>query len=144
MSIFNLLGDGFSIATKTPPASEYEIQELEKFSPIPIPSDYLAIVRQAAEMEIIVKNRKCIRIWSPTGSIELNSAYKVQEFIPKSLAIGDDEGGNALLYAYGNDGFGLYMVGFGDMVIEDAVKIAPSLSALLYNNVGLDTLLTMG
>ena len=38
----------------------------------------------------------------------MNEAYNIQQYISKSLAIGDDECCNALLYANGHNGFGLF------------------------------------
>ena len=37
----------------------------------------------------------------PKGCIEMNEAYDIQGFMLASLAIGDDEGGNALIYGKG-------------------------------------------
>lgn len=59
----------------------------------------------------------------------MNEAHDIQKYIPNSLAIGDDEGGMALLYIDGKEGFGLYTVGFGNLDIEETIKIAPSLKS---------------
>ena len=82
-----------------------------------------------------------IRIWGASDCIEMNEAYKVQNYLLHSLAIGDDEGGGALIYLQGKDGFGIYYNSFGNLDMEDAVKIAPSLTELLVNNVGVNILL---
>ncbi|MBC2582757.1 SMI1/KNR4 family protein [Clostridium sp. DJ247] len=142
MSIFYELSDNFSVDAKEEPPSEEQIKELEKFSSIEIPLDYLELVREATEVEIKVKDEMYIRIWGPIDSIEMNEAHYIQEYIPNSLAIGDDEGGNVLLYVNGKKGFGLYMVGFGDLDIEDAVLVAPSLRDLLVNNIGIDVVMS--
>lgn len=55
----------------------------------------------------------------------------------KSLVIGDDGGDTALIYLDGKDGCGLYKVGFGDLNINEAVKISSSLRDLLVNNTGI-------
>jgi len=57
----------------------------------------------------------------------MNEAYHIQQYIPDSLAIGDDECGNALLYTEGNYGFGVYIVSFGNLGIDEMVYIADSL-----------------
>lgn len=49
--------------------------------------------------------------------------------------------GGALIYLQGKDGFGIYYNSFGNLDMEDAVKIAPSLTELLVNNVGVNILL---
>jgi hypothetical protein len=141
MNFLNDLSSMYKIDAKQPQATEDEINLLQRFSPIEVPQDYLEIVRQATEIEINVNNQKYIRIWKPTGCIEMNEDYHIQEYIPDSLAIGDDEGGSTLIYLNGTEGFGLYITGFGDLDADDAVKLAPNLRDLLVDNVGLDTLL---
>ncbi|WP_375199393.1 SMI1/KNR4 family protein [Bacillus sp. RS11] len=142
MSIFDEISTMFSIASKESPASERQIKELMDFSTIEVPADYIEFIKVATEVEINVKNEMYIRIWGPADSIEMNEAYYIQKYIPNSLAIGVDEGGNALIYFEGKRGFGLYMVGFGNLDIVDAVLIAPSLTDLLVNNFGLDQVMS--
>lgn len=141
MKLIEELSNLYSIEGKEDPANEEEIQLLKNYSSIEVPLDYLEIVRQATEVEINVNNQKYIRIWKPTGCIEMNENYNIQEFIPNSLAIGDDEGGSTLIYLNGTEGFGLYITGFGDLDADDAVKIAPCLRDLLVDNIGIDRLL---
>ncbi|MDO8225827.1 SMI1/KNR4 family protein [Bacillus cabrialesii] len=143
MTLLNKISSHFSIDAQEPAANIEEIESLREFSPINVPSDYIDIVSEATEVEISVDGEKYIRIWSPTGCIEMNDSYEIQEYIPESLAIGDDEGGNALIYLDGNEGFGLYIVGFGDLDAEEAVKVAPSLSDLLINNAGIESILEL-
>ncbi|MEX3745737.1 MULTISPECIES: SMI1/KNR4 family protein [Lysinibacillus] len=142
MSIFDEISTMFSIEYKESPATERQIKELMDFSTIEVPADYIEFIKVATEVEINVKNEMYIRIWGPADSIEMNEAYYIQKYIPNSLAIGDDEGGNALIYLEGKRGFGLYMVGFGNLNIVDAVLIAPSLTDLLVNNFGLDQVMS--
>lgn len=141
MSILSEVSNMFSVDVKQPPATEEEIKTLKSFSSIEVPLEYLELVHQATEIEIKVDNKMYIRIWSPSGCIEMNESYNIQTYIPNSLAIGDDEGGRALMYITGNEGFGLYIGSFGDLDIDDAIKIAPSLQDLLVNNIGKDKLL---
>ncbi|PFC74055.1 hypothetical protein CN298_28915 [Bacillus cereus] len=72
----------------------------------------------------------------------MNAAHDIQKYIPNSLAIGDDEGGKALLYVDGKEGLGLYTVDFRDLDVEETIKIAPSLKALLIDGVGVEELLS--
>ncbi|HDR6310635.1 TPA: SMI1/KNR4 family protein [Bacillus cereus] len=141
MSILENLNAVFILETQEPPATKETIQELQGFSSIDVPSDYLEIIQHCTDAEINVNNEIYIRIWSPEGCIEMNEAHNIQKYIPNSLAIGDDEGGKVLLYANGNEGFGLYMVDFGDLHIEEAIKISPSLKLLLMDGVGVEKLL---
>ncbi|HDR4567446.1 SMI1/KNR4 family protein [Bacillus paranthracis] len=142
MNILEKLNDSFTLEAQESPASKEAIQELQKFSSIDVPLDYLEVIQNCTNAEINVQNELYIRIWGPTDCIEMNKAHDIQKYIPNSLAIGDDEGGKALLYGEGKEGFGLYTVDFGDLDIEEAIKIAPSLKALLIDGVGVEELLS--
>ncbi|WFV01402.1 SMI1/KNR4 family protein [Escherichia fergusonii] len=98
------------------------------FKDITLPDEYSAFVSQMTEAEIIIMNELYIRIWGAEDCIGLNDAYHIQKYIPNPLAICDNEGGKAILYASGKDGFGLYQVGFGDLDINDAEFISSSLT----------------
>lgn len=74
------------------------------------------------------------------GCVEMNDAYHIQKCIPNSLAIGD-EGGKFILYVSDQDGYGLYQVGTGDLDVNGAEFISPSLNELLIYGVGADNLL---
>ncbi|TKH13363.1 SMI1/KNR4 family protein [Bacillus wiedmannii] len=142
MNILTKLNKAFTLESYELPASKEAIKELQKFSSIDVPLDYLEVIQHCTNAEINVQNELYIRIWSPTDCIEMNEAHDIQKYIPNSLAIGDDEGGKALLYVDGNEGFGLYTVDFGDLDIEETIKIAPSLKALLIDSVGIEELLS--
>ena len=136
MSLLNKLNSRFRIGASEPAASESDLQELKQFSQIELPVEFVSIVREMTEVEILVDSDKYFRIWSPSGCIEMNEEYEIQNHIPNSLAIGDDEGGSALIVMTGNKGFGLYKVGFGDLDVDDAKYISASLEELLVNGVG--------
>ena len=68
---------------------------------IDVPIEFLDIIREKTEIEICVNNEKFIRIWGAKSCIDMNDAYNIQKYIPNSLAIGDDECSNAILYTYG-------------------------------------------
>lgn len=70
----------------------------------------------------------------------MNEAYNIQENIPNSLAIADDEGGNALIYATGEKGFGLYVIAFNDLDVDELQYVASSLGDLLIKNIGIDVI----
>ncbi|QOS80374.1 SMI1/KNR4 family protein [Paenibacillus sp. JNUCC31] len=142
MNIFEEMSSNFHVEVKEPPASEEDIRRLQKFSDMIVPKEYEEMSKIATELEINVNKLMYIRIWSPSGCIEMNEAHKIQKYIPDSLAIGDDEGGNVLIYLNGKYGFGLYMVGFGNLDIEDTVLIAPSLRELLVNNKGVEVIMS--
>lgn len=141
MNIIKNSNEVFVLETQEPPATKEAIQELKKFSLIDVPADYLEIIQQSTNAEFNVNNEMYIRIWGPVDCIEINEAHNIQKYIPNSLAIGDDEGGKALLYAGGNEGFGLYIVEFGNLDIEEAIKISHSLKTLLVDGMGVEKLL---
>lgn len=132
------MSKSFEIATSDIKSSDIAIDELIQYSKIDVPLEFLEIIKERAELEILVNNEKYIRIWGANGCIEMNDAYHIQKYIPDSLAIGDDECSNAVLYANGNNGFGVYMVSFGDLGVDQMVYIADSLEAFLVNEEGID------
>lgn len=143
MTILDKISNKFSIENIESPATSKEIEQLQMFSSINIPLDFIELVGLATEIEIKVNNEMYIRFWGPLGCIEMNEAYEVQKYLPNSLAIGDDEGGGALIYLFGKDGLGLYYSRFSDLDIEEAVKISNSLTELLVNDEGIDVLLNL-
>ena len=141
MNLLDHVSSVYKIDARKSPSKEEEIKALHEFSTIDIPSDYVEIIQLASDIEFNISDQMYIRIWGASVCIEMNEAYDVQKYLPNSLAIGDDEGGGALIYLQGKDGFGIYYNRFADLDIKEAVKIAPSLTELLINNVGVDTLL---
>ncbi|MGH0515223.1 SMI1/KNR4 family protein [Bacillus cereus] len=140
MNILHNISDMYTIDNKEPPSKE-EIKALQHFSVIDVPTEYIEMIQLVSNVEINVNGQMYIRIWGASDCIEMNEAYKVQNYLLHSLAIGDDEGGGGLIYLQGKDGFGIYYNSFGNLDMEDAVKIAPSLTELLVNNVGVNILL---
>ncbi|HIF9084472.1 TPA: SMI1/KNR4 family protein [Photobacterium damselae] len=140
MSILRNLNSRLKIEASEEAASTDDINSLKEFSSIELPLDYCEIVVEMTEVEILVDSDRYFRVWSPDGCIEMNEEYQIQKYIPQSLAIGDDEGGGALIMMTGEKGFGLYKVDFGDLDIEDAEYISDSLRALLVGGIGLERL----
>ena len=139
MSILDKISDAFEIATSELQSNDAEINELIQYSKIDIPGEFLDIIKEKTEIEILVNKEKYVRLWSAKGCIEMNDAYHIQQYIPESLAIGDDECSNAVLYAKGNEGFGVYIVSLGDLGIDEMVYIADSLESFFVNSEGIDT-----
>ncbi|MCK6207118.1 SMI1/KNR4 family protein [Bacillus infantis] len=143
MNILENIRGEYTIQAKQAASEEEEIKKLLEFSKINVPEEYIRLVRLASSIELNVNGEMYIRIWGASGCIELNEAYEVQKHLPNSLAIGDDEGGGALIYLEGKDGFGIYYNRFADLDIDEALMIAPSLTDLLVNNVGINMLLEL-
>lgn len=141
IDFFNL-SEKYRLDVFEPASSEADIKAMQKyFKDTEIPDDYILFLSQMSEAEILVMNESYIRIWGASGCVEMNSSHKIQYYIPKSLAIGDDEEGKVIFYAEGKNGFGLYKVGFGDLDINDAEFVSPSLSALLIDGVDAEVFL---
>lgn len=138
MSIFSKMSKSFELVASDVKSTDTEIDELIHYSKIDVPLEYIEIIKERTELEILVNNEKCIRIWGASGCIEMNDAYHIQKYIPDSLAIGDDECSNVVLYANGSNGFGVYMVSFGDLDIDEMIYIADSLEAFFVNEEGVD------
>lgn len=138
MNVLNQMNKMFKIEAYKMKSIEKDINKLLQYSKIAIPNEYIDMIKEKTEIEILVDEKKYIRIWGATGCIEMNSAYYIQKYIPDSLAIGDDEGGNALLYAYGEKGFGVYIVAFNDLGIDEMIFIAKSLKEFFVDGVGVN------
>ena len=70
----------------------------------------------------------------------MDEGYDISKRIAGAIPVGDDGGGKVIFYMNGQDGFGLYHVGYGDLDAEDAVFMASGLSDLLEQAAGINTL----
>lgn len=136
MSILDEMNSIFKIETYKAKSLEKDISDLLRYSSITIPDEYLQLIKEKTEIEILVDNQKYIRIWGAEGCMEMNSAYYIQRYIPNSLAIGDDECSNVMLYAYGQKGFGIYIVAFNDLDVNEMIFISNSLKEFFVEGVG--------
>ncbi len=143
MSILKELNKNFRIEASCDASGENEIDKLIRFASIKIPNEYLELISEQTEIEINIQNQKYIRIWGADGCIEMNEAYFIQKYIPNSLAVGDDEGGNVILYAEGKKGFGIYIVAFNDLDVEEMVFIADSLEEILVSAKGIERVMEL-
>lgn len=138
MSVLSKAIDLFRITTYASKSKDIEIENLNKYSTIDVPTEYLDIIKEKTEIEILVDKKKYLRIWGANGCVEMNDAYYIQKYIPKSLAIGDDGCCNVVLYASGNYGFGLYIVPLNDLGIDEMIFVADSLMVFFENGEGVD------
>ena len=143
MSIIKELNKDFRIDVSRDASEENEIDELIRSASIKIPNEYLELIREQTEIEICVRNQRYIRIWGANNCMGMNEAYFIQKYIPNSLAIGDDEGGNALIYAEGKNGFGVYAVAFNDLGVDEMIFIAESLTEMLVSAKGIEKLIKL-
>ena len=141
MNILDNLNEQYELVSSEPASSEEEIQQLIEFSEIAIPEEYLNIIRQQTELSILVKNcsyKYYIDIRGAAVCLDMNKSLEIQKWIPGSLAIADNGGGKALFYATGQNGFGVYATGFGDLNIKHAVYLSRTLEDLLVHAEGID------
>lgn len=125
------------VLASQPGATTEQVTELKgRFSSVP--EEYLKLVEEATEIELQHENGQYVRIWGPSGCIEMDEGYKISKRINGAIPIGDDGGGKVIFYMKGKRGDGLYHVGYGDLAAEDAVFTAPSLTAFLQQGVGMD------
>jgi len=102
-----------------------------------VPQEYLDMCAEASEIVLRTDSNKPIRFWSSSECIGMDELYQVSEEIPGSMPIGDT-GGRGIVYMVGEEGFGVYIVGWGALSREDARFIAPSLTKFVGEGVGLD------
>lgn len=63
MSILSKLSRSFKIAVSDAKSRDTEIDELINYSKIDVPLEFIEIIKEKTELEIMVKNKKYIRIW---------------------------------------------------------------------------------
>jgi len=141
MSVLSNLNFKYDIDAFEAGADFKDIQNLMQFSQISIPEDYIDIIAEKTEIEINVYHEKYLRIWGASKCIEMNTVHRIQKYIPLSLAIADDEGENILIYATGNKGFGLYVVEFGDLDVDEMIYISKSITDLLVHGEGMNIII---
>jgi hypothetical protein len=135
------INNTFHIFSSENASEEDDIRRLRNYSPIPIPDEYIDLIREKADILIGIAENKSVLLWSARRCVEINQANNIQSYLPNSLAIADDGDGNALVYSDGRDGFGLYAVAFNDLDKDEMIFISKSLENLLVYAIGADTLM---
>ena len=76
-----------------PPASDEDIAELVATSPVPLPTEYLELLRLSDGGHASLSGYPSyVRIWSSQIAIIYNRDYEVQKFAPKFIGFGDNGG----------------------------------------------------
>jgi hypothetical protein len=136
--MLNFNHSSLQLLASDPPASATEVALLQEYFGA-VPTDYLDVVSEATEIELQHACGQYIRIWGPTGCIEMDEGYGIRQRIPGAVPIGDDGGGQVIFYQKGKQGFGLYHVGYGNLDGGDAIWIAPTLTDFLTKCVGIES-----
>lgn len=143
MNILDNLNKQYEIVSSEPASSEEEIRQLVEFSKIEVPQEYLNIIRQQANIKMVVKNRKydhSIRIHGAFRCINMNKSLLMQKYMPESLMIGYNGGSVGLVYATTPRGFGVYASDWESIDINEAVYLSKSLESLLVYGDGIDVM----
>lgn len=127
----SLIHTKLSVASSEPPSTPDEINSLHQYSRIQIPDEFINLISQATEIELMSSDC-CFRIWGASGCIEMNQAYDIQKYIPDSLAIGDNEAGSILTYAQKNGSSALYLISLSNLDMNDAVLVSKTLNEVIF------------
>ena len=122
-------------------ASEHEIEALrQKFQTIP--EDYITLARAMTEIEFKVVPDGYLRIWRPSGCIEMFEAYNFEKYIPEGFPFGDNGGDKAFLFMRGpSSEQGVYMVPYGDIDRESSIFLSSTIDDIIYKGIGLNVIL---
>lgn len=127
------------VLAKEPPANEAQLSDLRSTYPS-LPSEYVELMKVGTEIEVEFENGRYLRVWGPTGCLEMDDAYMISAYIDGAIPVGDDGGGHAIYYHTGQAGWGLYCSEYGDLDPDSSIWIAPTLKALLGDHVGAERL----
>jgi hypothetical protein len=108
--------------------TEEELRDAESALGLPFPPTYAELLRLSNGLYAL--NDRVI-LYAARELQERNSTYEVDEYAPGWLMIGDDSGGRAVLLSARQDPPGVFIVGTGSMVPEDAEQLAPTLETWL-------------
>lgn len=131
MHFFEKTNSKFQIQTSKIPSNCENLKKLKNFSPIRVPDDYVEILSLFGELIFIFSENTSIKIYNDLECIEKNSFFKIQNFIPKSLAIGEINSKQILIYMKGKLGFGIYLIDFDNYNIENIQKISTDIKSLI-------------
>jgi hypothetical protein len=76
-----------------PPATEEDLAALIAATPVPLPAEYLALLRLSnGGQATMLGYPSYVRIWSARTAIEFNRDYQVQKWLPGFVGFGDNGG----------------------------------------------------
>ena len=106
-----------------------------------IPPGYFEVVKEMTSAVLLWQLRTELRLWGPDEAIGMDRAYKVSEFAPGAAPVGDNGGGELILYGNGGAGLGLYLVEAGSLFLdEDATFLSRDLYGLLERAEGAESI----
>jgi len=112
---------------KNSKADKQSISTVESSLNFRFPDDYKAFLYWSNGGEGYV-GRNYVSLWRIEDSITLNHEYQIQKYLTQNFfAFGTDGGGICYGFVI-NDGFAVSKCPFGDLDINEVLKIAPSFS----------------
>jgi hypothetical protein len=111
------------VITLNPPASAGAVAALRGRLPAELPGDYTALLARA---DGVVADR--FVLYSCEDLPERNETFEVGEYAPGYVAVGDDNGGSAIVMRGGPGLSPVFLVGHGTMQPADMVELAVTLS----------------
>ncbi|PVZ66648.1 SMI1/KNR4 family protein [Pelagibaculum spongiae] len=115
------------------PASEEEIDHIKRWCGSFLPQDYLRFLRECNGAETPKGSASpddSVVLWGAMESCELTEAYCYMDYIPRTLAIGSDGGGESIIFDRSQgetpDNWPIYRVPMGDLCLESMVLLAAS------------------
>jgi hypothetical protein len=132
------------------------IRQVIQSSPISLPDDYIEFLKEISgeenfgiEIKVIIPNaengERSLSLYSAQFALCKYKEYKedsaplYDDIIDKIWLVGDDLGDLLYFYGEGKDGFGLYVAEAGSLFLENADKIADTLTDFLVKGIGIDT-----
>ncbi|MEG3088553.1 hypothetical protein [Sphingomonas sp. PB4P5] len=97
-----------------------------------LPAGYRSLVEEATAVTLLWNDRGELRLWGPEEVLAMDAAYGVSAMIPGAMPLGDNGGGEILVYGDGLQGPGLYLLETGSLFLdEDAEWLAGDVDTLL-------------
>jgi hypothetical protein len=122
--MIELLHPEIRVLSRQRAATESQIAVLKERHP-ELPEALAELMREATEIELSYRGRY-MRLYGPTGCIEIDDAYGIARQIPSAIVVGDN-GGEALILIRER----LYRVGYGALAPDELKYVADSIRQLL-------------
>jgi hypothetical protein len=114
------------ILARQPGATAADVATLQARYPA-LPRAFAELMREVTELEVAYRGRY-LRLYGPAGCVEMDQAYSIAASIPGAITIGDNGGGDAILFL---PGAGIVRVGYGALHPDEVEHVAASLEDLL-------------
>lgn len=114
------------VLARQPGATAADVASLQARYP-QLPRAFAELMCEVTELELAYRGRY-LRLYGPKGCREMDDAYSIGARIPGAITVGDNGGGEAILFLPGT---GIVRVGYGALHPDEVEHIADSLEELL-------------